>query len=121
MFTILLLLIPYLTYLCIKYYFSYWNRKAIANVESSFYTLDWYYLPQFHFYSKVYNRLKGRRFGGCFFRLKPKLLILDPELIKHVLTKDFDHFQDRNDVFFYEQEPITMHLFNIPGQLWKGL
>lgn len=43
-------------------------------------------------------------------------MIRDPELIKAVTTKDFEHFTDHREVFTAEAEPLWgKGLFNLKG------
>lgn len=43
----------------------------------------------------MYNDYNGRDFCGYYDFLKPGLFIGNPELIKSILVKDFEHFSDR--------------------------
>ena len=116
---ILLFLIKLIAYLSVKYYYNYWKRKCIPYVDSYIFDFEWYKTPWTDYYSKIYHLLRGHKFGGCFSKFTPQLMIRDPQLIKHVLIKDFDYFQDRGDVSIDDNEPLTIHLFTAPGPLWK--
>ena len=70
----------------------------------------------------MYDYGKGVPLLGFYVFDKPHLLIRDPELVKHVLVKDFDYFSDRyatadekNDRFGY----ANVVLMKNPG--WKSL
>ncbi|XP_021957428.1 cytochrome P450 9e2 [Folsomia candida] len=76
-------------------------------------------------FTRTYNRLKSlnaKVAGGSDFGIT-KLLILDPDIIKSVLVKDFDHFVDRaghiptpkNDYLFAKM------LLVLKGDQWKAL
>lgn len=57
-------------------------------------------------FSFLYTRLKSANAkvaGGLDFG-QPTLIIIDPELIKSVLVKDFDHFVDRRTFDFPKQD-----------------
>lgn len=68
-----------------------------------------------------YRRLSPHPYGGLYASLlKPTLLIRHPELIKRILTKDFDYFQDRGINFDPEVDPLSEHLFGLKGgRDWK--
>ncbi len=68
-----------------------------------------------------YNELAPHRFGGVFSFQNPILYIRDPELVKNILTKDFDYFFDRSFHLTIRNEPLTHHLFNLTGDKWKML
>ncbi len=72
------------------------------------------------YHAELYKQLAPHRFGGYFNFQRPFLLIRDPELVKHVLTVDFQTFHVRhNDAD--ETEPLRLHLFNLYGDNWKIL
>ncbi|GLH12228.1 Cytochrome P450 9e2 [Gryllus bimaculatus] len=62
----------------------------------------------------LYKLLKGHRFGGLFEFLKPVLMLRDPDLIKLITVKDFDHFVDRH-------KPITEECDDMFGKSVFGL
>jgi cytochrome P450 family 9 len=65
----------------------------------------------------MYNKLKGYKYGGMFQFLYPTLLIRDPELIKMVTVKDFEHFLDHQAPISEEAEPLFGRaLFNLKGE-----
>jgi len=69
------------------------------------------------FLSDIYNRLKGHKYGGMFHLMNPVLLIRDPELIKMVTVKDFEHFLDHQLQVTEEIEPLFgKSLFNLKGE-----
>jgi cytochrome P450 family 9 len=73
------------------------------------------------FVSDVYNRLKGHKYGGIYQLLKPILLIRDPELIKMVTVKDFEHFLDHEVPISEDAEPIFgKALINLRGEKLAG-
>ena len=42
-----------------------------------------------------YFKTEGLKYYGVYFLGMPALTIRDPELIRQILVKDFDHFVDR--------------------------
>jgi len=70
---------------------------------------------------KHYNGLAPHKFGGIYIFYKPLLYVRDPELIKNILIKDFNHFYDRSFDLAHEQDPLSLHLFNLAGEEWKIL
>jgi hypothetical protein len=42
---------------------------------------------------EFYDAFPEERFVGLYEAMNPMFLIRDPELIKHVMVKDFSHFQ----------------------------
>jgi len=55
---------------------------------------------------KFYRQLDGCKIGGMFQLMQPVYLVRDPELIKHVTVKDFEHFVDLPLFIPEDVEPI---------------
>ncbi|XP_026478207.1 probable cytochrome P450 6a14 [Ctenocephalides felis] len=70
---------------------------------------------------RLYNLFPDEPFIGVYQSKKPVLLIRDPELIKQVLVKDFQHFPNRGIVSNHKLDPLSENLFNMEGQKWKDL
>lgn len=49
------------------------------------------------------------------------MVILDPDIIKYILIKDFNHFTDRQTMKFRTSEYITEMLINLKGSQWKKI
>ncbi|CAH1395151.1 unnamed protein product [Nezara viridula] len=77
--------------------------------------------PAYKVQQEQYNSLKGQRYGGVWGFWKPKLLILDPQLIEHIMIKDFSYFTDREVNSDVETDPLSRHLVNQNGNDWKIL
>ena len=51
----------------------------------------------------------------------PTYFIRDPDIIKRLAIKEFDHFTDHRLVLDEEVEPLfAKGLFGLTGQKWKG-
>jgi len=71
--------------------------------------------PDFVIY--IYNKLKGHKYGGMYQFMFPIVLLRDPELIKMVTVKDFEHFLDHQAPISEETEPLFgKALFNLKGE-----
>lgn len=64
---------------------------------------------------------KNKRALGLYFSLRPNLLINDPQLIQDILVRDFNNFHDRPFYIDEVKNPLTGHLFSLPGQKWRDL
>ncbi|XP_023705443.1 probable cytochrome P450 6a14 [Cryptotermes secundus] len=106
--------------------FTYWKKRNVPYVEPCFpfgnfkeVTLmrkDFGYLIR-----DIYSRFEGHRYGGMYIFDKPQLFPRDPDLIKDVLVKDFSNFHDRGVYMNEEIEPLSGHLFSLPGKRWRNL
>lgn len=63
----------------------------------------------------------GQQYGGIWGFWKPKLLILDPQLIEHIMVKDFSYFTDRERTSDVTSAPLSRTLVNHNGDEWKVL
>ncbi|KAJ9573562.1 hypothetical protein L9F63_009047, partial [Diploptera punctata] len=74
------------------------------------------------FIADVYNKLKGHKYGGFYEFLKPVVVLRDPELIKMVTIKDFEHFLDHRNLITEDSEPLFgKALFNLQGPRWRHM
>ncbi|XP_023312930.1 cytochrome P450 6A1-like, partial [Anoplophora glabripennis] len=110
----------------VKYNYGYWKRKGVP-----------YFEPKFPFGNsdtlfpkgisigliskKFYDQFKstGQKMGGVFMGIQPYLIVLDPEIVKDVLIKDFQYFTDRG-VYHTESDPLSVHLFSQEGLIWRN-
>ncbi|XP_063382875.1 cytochrome P450 6B7-like [Cydia fagiglandana] len=124
---ILVVLVASLVYLYGTRSFKYWVERGVKHDKP---------LPVFgnaldkflqrislcDLYSEAYRKYPNEKLVGLYLANDPKLILRDPELIKHVLTTDFQHFHPRgilpaeNDL-----EPMFRNIFFADGDLWKLL
>lgn len=53
--------------------------------------------------------------------MKPIYLPIDPDLLRSILVKDFQHFSDRGIPHDERSNPLSANLFTVDGPLWKML
>ncbi|KAK5641878.1 hypothetical protein RI129_010425 [Pyrocoelia pectoralis] len=71
---------------------------------------------------KLYELFPESRYSGMYQITNPILVIKDPELIKQITVKDFDHFIDHNQFMTEECEPLWgKNLFSLRGERWKEM
>ncbi|XP_018322764.1 cytochrome P450 6k1-like isoform X2 [Agrilus planipennis] len=106
--------------------FDYWEKRQIKFLKP---------VPFFGNFSKAFLQQKGigfllaefynqvqERFFGIFVLSEPVLVIRDPELIKQVLIKDFQHFADRSNLEDESIDNISADfLFFSKYKKWKIL
>lgn len=123
-FTVLVLLL--FNYIIKSY--SFWSRIGVygKTPKFPFGSIEDVILKKksnLNFWTDAYNDLKkkDKKFGGFYTFQNPVLLITDPELIKIMLVKDFDHFYDRGTYVDEKGDPLTAHLVNLRGEKWKNV
>lgn len=110
----------------LKYSHSYWKRRGVPHEAPPFPWGDfkeWRNTKCFYeILTPIYKKFKGiAPFAGMFMALRPVALILDPDLVKSVLIKDFNHFRERGIFSNVRDDPLTGHLFALEGTKWREL
>ncbi|XP_028157329.1 cytochrome P450 9e2-like isoform X2 [Ostrinia furnacalis] len=124
-----LLLILTLIFVIYFYYartFDYFEKKGIKYMKPIIFLGSLGPIitakKSFHCYQyEIYNYFKGNPYGGLFEGSQPVLYILDPELIKAITIRDFDHFVDRSIMNSNKPRYLKQSLLNLKGPEWKGV
>nr|XP_033323896.1 cytochrome P450 9e2-like [Megalopta genalis] len=70
--------------------------------------------------SEVYPAVPGAKYVGIYDFATPMIMIRDLELIKSIMIKNIEHFQDHRSFQMEEVEPIFgKNLFSLRGERWK--
>lgn len=123
-FTIATILICFLIYLLNSYLFNYWKRLNVPQLNAKFIfgnLSDMLNVSMGEGFMKLYEKTKHEKFMGFYLSYKPCLLINEPQLIQHVMIKDFSTFHDRPMPSNEKDDPISGHLFSLHGQRWREL
>ncbi|XP_063381275.1 uncharacterized protein LOC134667798 [Cydia fagiglandana] len=71
---------------------------------------------------RAYNSFPNERLVGRYEFLTPYIIVKDPELLKRITVKDFDHFVDRRIIVDAKAEPMFgRNLVSLRGQEWKDM
>ncbi|XP_073823361.1 probable cytochrome P450 6a14 [Musca autumnalis] len=110
-------------YSLIKSKSSYWQQKGVPQLDNGI--LDNIRrLTSIHntdLWQEVYDKFKGQTpLAGTYIYTRAFAVVLDLELVKSVLIKDFHSFTDRftNP---HSKDILNQHLFNADSTIWKGL
>ncbi|XP_068629641.1 cytochrome P450 6B2-like [Battus philenor] len=71
-------------------------------------------------YRNIYTKYPSEKFVGHYRGSSPELIIRDPEIVKHILNRDFLNFYVRHQCD-PKYEPLMKNLFVINGNSWKLL
>ncbi|RZB40990.1 p450 domain containing protein [Asbolus verrucosus] len=111
-----------------KWTYQYWRRKNLpylepqipfGNLTESVRRKENFGITIRHFYDEM--KAKGWKHGGVYFLLSPTYFVLDLDYIKNIMTKDFQHFVDRNIYYNEKDDPLSAHLVNVTGTRWRNL
>ncbi|KAH8356247.1 hypothetical protein KR200_000355, partial [Drosophila serrata] len=70
-----------------------------------------------------YNKYRGTKapFVGFYFFQKPIAFIIDLDLVKHILIKDFSNFSNKGLYCNEKDDPLATNLFFLDGSQWRLL
>lgn len=106
--------------------FSYWKCRGIFNEAPTFL---WGSLSDVMsrkvsfgvFVYELYQKSTAPLVQGIYFFYRPALLVTNAELAKRILVQDFNSFHDRGKFYDPKTDPMSSHLFNMPGNDWRKL
>lgn len=108
-----------------KWKHQYWTRKGVPQLNPNLLCGDIQpvvtgaaSLPD-HFL-KFYRiaQTKGTKHIGIYNFWMAEYMPIDLNIIKHILTKDFNHF-DSHGIYQHEKDPLSRNLFTLEGSEWK--
>ncbi|GLH12226.1 Cytochrome P450 9e2 [Gryllus bimaculatus] len=74
------------------------------------------------FCQMMYNDLKHFKIAGFYDATKPAYFISDPDMLRNILVKDFDHFVDRFHAIPTDAESFFgKNLLSLKGLQWHGV
>lgn len=107
-------------------YSTYWSSKGIASFKplpfvGNFKDVLLTKINSAVLMKELYSKTKAPGLGIYVFN-KPSLLVRDPEWIKRILVKDFNHFADRIVAVDGDSDTLgSKNLFSIKNPDWKQM
>lgn len=112
-------------FLFVKRQYSYWETVGIPNLKATipFGNLKSVANKERSFGTAIYDLYKQTEepFIGIYLFFRPAVLVKDAELVKNILTRDFQYFHDRGTYSDPKNDPMSANLFSLPGEAWKSL
>ncbi|KAJ8913649.1 hypothetical protein NQ315_007366 [Exocentrus adspersus] len=115
-------------YAYILWTFQYWKRKNVAHFEP---VIPWGNAQSplkrikspGEFMSKLCDeaRSRGWKYFGMYSTIQINFVVMDLDLVKNIMTKDFHIFTDRGLYTNEKDDPLSAHLFAIGGAKWRLL
>uniref|UniRef100_A0A1I8M6N2 Cytochrome P450 n=1 Tax=Musca domestica TaxID=7370 RepID=A0A1I8M6N2_MUSDO len=116
------LLSSLLSYLRVKY--NYWDLQGVKQLKPHFLLGHLGKLKSVNHrqvLKEVYDNFKSTtKLAGFYIYTKPVAVILNLDLVKAVLIKDFSFFASRM-VYKNEKDILSQHLFNLGAPQWRPL
>ncbi|XP_063929697.1 cytochrome P450 6a2-like [Zophobas morio] len=108
--------------------YKYWTKKGVPTIKPKFPLGNTNtFLPQGFSIGPItktfYDELKreGHKFGGVYLVTVPNLVVVDPDYVRDILSKDFQYFADRGFYHNKKGDPLIANLFVIDSADWRGL
>ena len=122
---IVLLIISTLVFIKIHIY-SHWKRRGIIQADAS---PPWGSIKNFvlgrtsiaEVFAEIYKQGEGHPIIGFYSFLTPALVIREPDYMKRILVRDYDHFSDRGIYSNRKIDPLSYHLFSTDGPHHKEM
>ncbi|XP_011150783.2 cytochrome P450 9e2-like [Harpegnathos saltator] len=105
----------------------YWKKRGVPQIRGiPGMKVGWKLLLQrinFTEYSQfIYNDVPDAKYIGHMDMATPVVFLRDPELIKDVMVKDFEHFPDHRSFASEEVDPLfDKNVFALRGNRWKEM
>lgn len=115
-----------LAYLYIKHLYSYWSRRGVSNSLAPIFPFGNFkktFLQKIsigELLNEFYNSTT-QPFVAVYAGLRPMVIFRDPNLIRNVLTRDFQYFHDRGIYYDEKNDPLSAHMLAIGGEPWKNM
>ncbi|XP_020281147.1 probable cytochrome P450 6a14 [Pseudomyrmex gracilis] len=106
--------------------FNFWRKKGVFYIEpvvptGNMTSLVTRKISMGELFGDAYLKYKDHRAFGMYTFFKPNLVIADLDLVRIVLTKEFGNFHDRGWYCNEKTDPLSGHLFLLPGKKWRHL
>ncbi|CAG9860683.1 unnamed protein product [Phyllotreta striolata] len=126
MWELLAVLLVAFHWFCIRPH-KYWRNKGVHQGKSLWLLGDaWGFVFRLHSFAELlqylYKKFPQRRYYGAYLFNYPILVVKDPDLIKEITIRDFEHFEDHSAWLPEQSDPLwNQNLFSLKGQKWKDL
>ncbi|XP_071875899.1 cytochrome P450 6k1-like [Bombus fervidus] len=114
-------------YLFVTRKFNYWSKRGVKELPPTPFVGNFMdcllsRTSASEFVRDLYEHGKDLPYLGFYIFDKPYLLIRDPELVRHVLVKDFEYFADRNASADEKNDRLGYaNVFMMKNPGWKSL
>lgn len=119
----LLVIVATLVAYYLRRVYTYWQRNGVQSLPRYFpfgnFGPIFMQTASFGLHMQTMYRATTERYIGIYAGFRPTLLLCDPELVRTVMVKDFQHFQDRGIYIDEVNDPLSGHLLALNGEKWK--
>ncbi|XP_037954045.1 probable cytochrome P450 6a23 [Teleopsis dalmanni] len=111
-------------YLSLRKIYSYWAERGILHDKPKFFSGNFHEFGKtksaYEILREYYEKYKGKaKFVGIYFLLRRSVFVIDFELMKTLLIKDFDYFTGRGTYYNEKDDPLSANLVFVEGEKWR--
>ncbi|XP_049313741.1 probable cytochrome P450 6a13 isoform X3 [Bactrocera dorsalis] len=118
--TLFLLFISYL-----RHKYQYWEQRGVPQLQMNFFYGNFFRIKTMHkteIFHEVYKKFRGKaKLVGTYVFTKPVAVVLDLDLVKSILIKDFNKIADRFEQRKGSEGILHRHLLRLDGERWRPL
>ncbi|XP_063905052.1 probable cytochrome P450 28a5 [Zophobas morio] len=121
----LIIIVSALAFYVLKKNYEYWEKRGVPGPKPTWFfgNLGENFMMKkslMEVYANVYHQYKKYPFVGVFKGVSPALVVCEPEMIKEITVKSFQHFHDNDFEVDKKLDPILgRNPFVLNGQEWK--
>lgn len=110
----------------LRHCYNYWELQGVRQLRPHFLYGHFFKLKSMHLtelLQETYDAFSGKcQLAGTYIFTQPIAVVLDLDLAKTILIKDFNKFVNRTNTSFNTKvNPLSGHLFNLHGEEWRAL
>lgn len=126
LFLSILFIVIALIFLWIKRRYSYFDQLGFPNESPTFPFGNLKGIgKEFHpvqIFVRLYEKFKGKApIYGMYFFLSHNFVVMDLDVVKDILIKNFDTFHNRGLFYNKKDDPLTAHLLTLEDQDWRNM
>ncbi|XP_031343244.1 probable cytochrome P450 6a14 isoform X2 [Photinus pyralis] len=119
-----IVLVAFLGTVFIRWRYTYWKRRNVSYMSPTFPFGNYDRAYPIGVWLKIcYDEFKRRdlKHAGLYIGLRPVYFPIATDFIKNVLQNDFQYFVNRGTYSNQKYDPLSAHLFNLGGQMWREM
>lgn len=125
-FITLVIILIITTYIWLKDHYSYWEKRKVPYEKPLYFLGNMKGIGRLYHWKdinqRIYTKFKNTTpVAGFYTFLTRAAFVLDLDLIKQIMIKDFQSFSERNLFHNERDDPLTGNLLFLDGEKWRVL
>lgn len=113
-------------YIWLRKHYNYWSERNVLCEKPLYFLGNMKGIGRLYNFrdidERIYKKFKGKApFVGFYSFLNRSAFVMDLELIKRIMVKDFSSFADRGLFHNVRDDPLTGNLLFLDGEQWRTL